>query len=93
MRRPPAARRKLLELGREGRDRDESKLTTDEIYDISSANTIKYRSTLVIGWSFDAPFSTDAVAELLTQNPGLAQEVEALASDRGRFFAPELKAS
>lgn len=89
----PAARRKLLELGREGRDRDESKLTMDEIYDISSAGTIKYRSALVIGWSFDAPFSADAVAELLTQNPGLAQEVEALASDRGRFFAPELKAS
>ncbi|MCO8160717.1 phage tail assembly chaperone [Pseudomonas sp. 21LCFQ010] len=88
-----AARRVLLELSREGRDRDESKLSSDEIYDITQAGTIKYRSALVIGWSFEAPFSAQAVSELLTQNPGLAQEVEALAGNRSRFFAPDSTAS
>ena len=89
----PAARRRLLELGREGRDRDESKMSDDEVYDINTANTIKYRSSLVIGWSFDAPFSTEAAAELLAQNPGLSQEIELLASNRSRFFAQDSKAS
>ncbi|WP_341519825.1 phage tail assembly chaperone [Pseudomonas sp. G.S.17] len=89
----PVARRALLSLAREGRDKDESKLSSDEIYDIQNTGTIKYRSALVTGWSFDAPFSRDAVAELLTQNPGLAQEVESFSNSRARFFAPELKAS
>lgn len=89
----PAARRRLLELSREGRGRDESKMSSDEVYTINEVGTIKYRSSLVTGWSFDAPFSQEAVAELLQQNPGLAQEVEAFASNRARFFAPELKAS
>jgi len=89
----PAARRRLLELGREGRYRDESKMSDDEVYDINTANTIKYRSSLVIGWSFDAPFSTEAAAELLAQNPGLSQEIELLASNRSRFFAQDSKAS
>ena len=89
----PAARRRLLELSREGRDRDEAKLSLDEIYEITSAGTLKYRSALVIGWSFDVPFSTEAVTELLAQNPGLSQEVEALASNRSRFFAPDSTAS
>ncbi|MCO8161078.1 phage tail assembly chaperone [Pseudomonas sp. 21LCFQ010] len=83
------ARRKLLELTREGRDRDESKLSTDEVFEITQAGTIKYRAALVIGWSFDAPFSADAVAELLTNNPGLSQDVETLASNRSRFFAAD----
>lgn len=87
------ARRTLLELSREGRDRDESKLSADEVFEITQAGTIKYRSTLVIGWSFDAPFSVEAVSELLIQNPGLAQDVESLAGNRSRFFAADSKAS
>ncbi|MCQ9423483.1 phage tail assembly chaperone [Pseudomonas sp. LJDD11] len=83
------ARRTLLELSREGRDRDESKLSTDEVFEITQAGTIKYRSALVIGWSFDVPFSVEAVSELLAQNPGLAQEVESLAGNRSRFFAAD----
>ena len=89
----PAARRRLLELGREGRDRDESKMSDDEVYDINTVNTIKYRSSLVTGWSFDTPFSKEAVSELLAQNPGLSQEIELLASNRSRFFAQDSKAS
>jgi hypothetical protein len=89
----PAARRRLLEITREGRDRDETKMSTDAIYDINMTNTIKYRSSLVTGWSFDAPFSREAVAELIEQNPGLSQDIEQFSSNRARFFAPELKAS
>lgn len=89
----PAARRRLLEIAREGRDRDDAKMSADEVYDINSTNTIKYRSSLVTGWSFDAPFSQAAVAELIEQNPGLSQDIEHFASNRSRFFAPELKAS
>lgn len=89
----PAARRRLLELAREGRDRDESKMSDDEVYSVNTANTIKYRSSLVTGWSFDAPFSTEAVAELIEQNPGLSQEIESFASNRARFFAQDSKAS
>ena len=89
----PAARRRLLEITRERRDRDDTKLSADALYDIEAANTIKYRSSLVIGWSFDAPFSTEAVAELIQQNPGLSTDIELFASNRARFFAPELKAS
>jgi hypothetical protein len=89
----PAARRRLLELSREDRSRDKSKMSDDELYDIETANTIKYRSSLVTGWSFDTPFSKEAVSELLAQNPGLSQEIELLASNRSRFFAQDSKAS
>lgn len=89
----PAAKRELLNLARQNRDTDESKLSSDEIYDIQHTGTIKYRSALVTGWSFDAPFSREAVTELLTQNPGLSQEVESFSNNRTRFFAQDSKAS
>jgi hypothetical protein len=89
----PAARKALLEVTRKNRDRDESKLTTDEVYAIQSTGTVEYRSALVTGWSFDTPFSREAVAELLTQNPAIAQEVESFSSNRTRFFAQDSKSS
>lgn len=47
---------------------------------------IKLNAALVIGWSFEAPFTEQVLHELLRESPFIASEVDRFASDRRRFF-------
>lgn len=44
------------------------------------------RAALVIGWSFDKPFTAEAIREFLSNCPGVAEGIETVAADRSRFF-------
>ena len=42
--------------------------------------------SLVAGWSFDEPFTYEAVREFLSSAPQVANAVDTAAADRARFF-------
>ncbi|MFP5422645.1 MAG: phage tail assembly chaperone [Gammaproteobacteria bacterium] len=42
--------------------------------------------SLVAGWSFEEPFTEEAVREFLTSAPHIADAVDRAASERSRFF-------
>ncbi|HZX51482.1 MAG TPA: phage tail assembly chaperone [Pseudomonas sp.] len=42
--------------------------------------------SLVAGWSFDEPFTDEAVREFLSSAPQVANAVDTAAADRARFF-------
>jgi len=83
----PAARKALLEATRILRDGAKDDITAEEEAELSHRANLHYRSALAFGWDFPVPYSPEAITELLLNNPGLAVEVEKLASDRARFFA------
>ncbi|MGO3578769.1 MAG: hypothetical protein ACTIOI_02790 [Pseudomonas helleri] len=89
----PAARKALLEATRILRDEGKEGMSVEEEAAISQRANLHYRTALAFGWDFPVEYTKEAITELLLNNPGLSVEVEKLASDRGRFFAPELKAS
>jgi hypothetical protein len=43
-------------------------------------------ATLVIGWSFDEPFSREAVLDFLVESPQVADAIDAFTASRVRFF-------
>jgi hypothetical protein len=47
---------------------------------------IKLMCALVIGWSFEAELTQEALAELFSEAPHIADEADKFASDRRRFF-------
>lgn len=89
----PAARKALLEATRILRDEAKEGMTVDQEAEITQRANLHYRTALAFGWDFPVEYTKEAITELLLNNPGLSVEVEKLASDRARFFAPELKAS
>lgn len=89
----PAARKALLEATRILRDEGKEGMSAEEEIAITQRANLHYRTVLAFDWSLPVPYSKEAITELLLNNPALANDVERLASDRARFFAPELKAS
>ena len=89
----PAARKALLEATRILRDEGKEGMSVDEEAAIAQRANLHYRSALAFDWSLPVPYSKEGIAELLLNNPGLSNDVERLASDRARFFGPELNAS
>lgn len=89
----PAARKALLEASRILRDEGKEGLSVEAETEIAQRANLHYRSALAFDWSLPVPYSKEAIAELLLNNPGLANDVERLASDRTRFFAKDLPAS
>ena len=89
----PAARKALLEATRILRDEGKEGMSVDEEAAIAQRANLHYRSVLAFDWSLPVPYSKEGIAELLLNNPGLSNDVERLASDRARFFGPELNAS
>ena len=89
----PAARKAMLEAMRMMRDEAKEKMPVDAEEDLQQRVNLHYRSVLAFDWSFPVPYTKEAVTELLINNPGLALEVEKLASDRTRFFAKDSPAS
>lgn len=89
----PAARKALLEASRILRDEGKEGLSVEAEAEIAQRANLHYRSALAFDWSLPVPYSKEAIAELLLNNPGLANDVERLASDRTRFFAKDLPAS
>lgn len=47
---------------------------------------LKLQCALVMGWSFDADFTSEALEEFFKEAPHLAIEVDNFASNRKRFF-------
>lgn len=89
----PAARKALLEASRILRDEGKEGLSVEAEAEIAQRANLHYRSALAFDWSLPVPYSKEAIAELLLNNPGLANDVERLASDRTRFFAKDSPAS
>ncbi|MBA5956238.1 hypothetical protein GIB64_02245 [Pseudomonas lactis] len=89
----PAARKALLEASRILRDEGKEGLSVEAETEIAQRANLHYRSALAFDWSLPVPYSKEAIAELLLNNPGLANDVERLASDRTRFFAKDSPAS
>lgn len=60
----------------------------DEVERKDQAETarLQLNSALVIGWSFDAEFTEEALLEFLREAPHITAEVDRFASDRRRFF-------
>ena len=50
---------------------------------------LQFRSGLVIGWSFAAAHSREAVTELLTNRPEFGPQIERFSNDRRLFFGKE----
>lgn len=89
----PAARKALLEASRILRDEGKEGLSVEAEAEIAQRANLHYRSALAFDWSLPVPYSKEAIADLLLNNPGLANDVERLASDRTRFFAKDSPAS
>lgn len=89
----PAARKALLEATRILRDEGKEGMSAEEETALQQRANLHYRTALAFDWSLPIPYTKEAIAELLVNNPGLSSDVERLASDRARFFAPESKAS
>jgi len=88
----PAARQALLAATRIVRDERNDKMTDEEKLAVSERANLQFRVALVTGWNLPIEFTKDAVTELLTNNPGLAQDVEQFSGDRNRFFGAVLVA-
>lgn len=54
--------------------------------ELNRAAGLKLHCALVVGWSFDAEFTDEALKEFFKEAPHLAIEVDNFASDRKRFF-------
>lgn len=86
----PAARQALLDATRIIRDEIKDDMTDEQKQAINERATLQFRVALVTGWNLPIEFSKEAVAELLTNNPGYAQEIERFSGDRSRFFGSVL---
>ncbi|WP_312450063.1 hypothetical protein [Stutzerimonas nitrititolerans] len=82
----PAAQQALKHASQIIRDAAETGDSKAQSTDIGERADLMFRASLVIGWSFEAKCSPDAVAELLRNNPQLAIAVEQFAADRRRFY-------
>lgn len=88
----PEARQALLNATRTLRDGITDEMSEDEKFAITEKATLQFRADLVTGWNLPVEFTREALVELLTNNPGLAQEIEQFSGDRSRFFASVLTA-
>lgn len=88
----PEARQALLNATRALRDGSTDEMSEDEKFAITEKATLQFRADLVAGWNLPVEFTREAVIELLTNNPGLAQEIEQFSGDRSRFFGSVLTA-
>ncbi len=88
----PAAKQALLAATRIIRDERNDKMSDEEKMAVSERASLQFRVALVTGWNLPVEFNKEAVTELLTNNPGLAQDVEQFSGDRSRFFASVLVA-
>lgn len=88
----PEARQALLEATRIIRDGITEEMTEKEKQAVNERATLQFRASLVTGWNLPIEFNREAVTELLSNNPGLAQEVERFSGDRQRFFGSVLTA-
>ena len=88
----PAAKQALLSATRILRDERKDEMSDEEKMAISERASLQFRVALVTGWNLPVEFTKEAVTELFTNNPGLAQEVEQFSGDRGRFFGAVLVA-
>lgn len=88
----PEARQALLRATRTLRDAVTEEMSDEEKQAANEKATLQFRADLVTGWNLPIEFSRDALIELLTNNPGLAQEIEQFSGDRSRFFASVLTA-
>lgn len=86
----PEARKALMASSRIIRDETKESMSDEDRMAVTERAALKYRVELVTGWSLPIDFTKEAVAELLTNNPGLAQEVEHFSGDRVRFFGSKL---
>lgn len=86
----PAARKALLASSRIIRDETNDKTSDEDRLAVTERAALAFRVELVTGWNLPIEFSKEAVTELLTNNPGLAQEVESFSGDRQRFFGSKL---
>lgn len=43
--------------------------------------------SLVTGWSFEEPFSTEALRDLLDESPALVEQIDTFASERANFMS------
>jgi hypothetical protein len=62
-----------------------------ERYKAIEAVKIKFIAAIVAGWSFKREFTLDAVIELLTEAPQIAESIDRMAANRSLFFAKESK--
>jgi hypothetical protein len=53
-----------------------------------AAAYVDYLANLVIGWSFEDDFGSDALRAFLENSPGIAVQIHGIATDRNRFFGP-----
>lgn len=83
----PVAKQALLAATRIIRDERKDEMSDDEKTAINDRATLQFRLALVTGWNLPVAFSQETLAELFSNNPGLAQEVEQFSGDRSRFFA------
>lgn len=88
----PQARQALLNATRALRDGSTDEMSEDEKFAITEKATLQFRADLVTGWNLPVEFTREALVDLLTNNPGLAQEIEQFSGDRSRFFASVLTA-
>lgn len=88
----PAAKQALLSATRIIRDERKDEMSDEDKMAISERASLQFRVALVTGWNLPVEFSKEAVTELLTNNPGLAQEIEQFSGDRSRFFGAVLVA-
>lgn len=49
---------------------------------------LKFRATLILGWSFDEPCDDSAKRALLKNAPRIAMKIDTAAGDITRFFGP-----
>ena len=47
---------------------------------------VRFTAAMVVGWSFEEPFTDAALAELLREAPYIADAVQRFSDDRQRFF-------
>lgn len=68
----------------------EAKAITDERErdEFSNRKWRDYVSKLIVGWSFDEPFTPEAVDEFIKNAPRVGQYVQEVATDVRRFFGP-----
>lgn len=85
----PAAQQALSESARrvqEARAREESEA---DIASLKEQETLRFRASLVLGWSFSAEPDRGEILELMANNPGLAVRVEQFATTPTLFYGAE----
>lgn len=89
----PAVRKAMIELARTVRDEIKDDSTDEHKVEVRDRANLHAQAALVADWSFPQECTQEAVLDLLSNNPGLAREVDQLAGDRIRFFASESPSS